>query len=134
MPTFIFSCGFKLSPEVFIKFLEKLVLPLIERVAVEDATTGNRILRHAKQAREPSLDCQKISTATSILTPGHPTPHIALLVVIIIIIIIIIITRKRGKGFVVLDKTYHVNHNALEERLNSVNSSLLWLLAFFITL
>ena len=34
MPTFIFPCGFRLNMEAYIKYLEKVVLLWIEKMAV----------------------------------------------------------------------------------------------------
>ena len=44
-----------------------------------DSMSGNRTLRHATQAREPSLDWKKISATTSPLTSGRLTPQITIL-------------------------------------------------------
>ena len=54
----IFPQDLKLTTMAYIKILG---ISWIERGLLEDPTSGNRILRYAIQAGEPSVGCEKIS-------------------------------------------------------------------------
>ena len=54
----------------------------LKKWLLEDPTSGNRILHHATQTKEPSLGCQKISVITSSWISGCLTLQIAILLVI----------------------------------------------------
>ena len=75
IPPFIFPHGLQPTTEVHFKCLGDSA-GLIKRVAV-----ANRNLRHATQAREPSLDCEKISATTSPLKYDCLIPQICYILV-----------------------------------------------------
>ena len=68
MPPLIFPHAHRPNIEAYIKYLEEVVLPWIERLASgRPYTSGNRTLHHGTQAGVSSLGCDHITPSISLI-------------------------------------------------------------------